>query len=128
MIPLILLCLWNIAIIVKLNVSSRIDNSSERHERSRNRNRAVTVMLLAASITTIICLTPTVIIVFAGRLSWYNFRSGDVDSDARKRLVISVIGFFMYVNHAITFFLYYIISGRRFRTTLFKMVGSWCSQ
>ncbi|XP_064598658.1 FMRFamide receptor-like [Liolophura sinensis] len=118
--PTLLFC--NVMIIVGLRISGRkkqrMTNSTNQTAESKRQQQSVTVMLIVASVTCFVLLTPNAVFFIYQRY-W------DVQSDAYQYASYVFVNSFIYFlsnfNHAINFFLY-VVSGRRFRRVFIALI------
>ncbi|XP_064598654.1 G-protein coupled receptor daf-37-like [Liolophura sinensis] len=118
--PTLLFC--NVMIIVGLRSSARkkerMTNSTNQTAESKRQQQSVTVMLIVASVTCFVLLTPNAIFFIYQR--YWEFQS-DAYQYASYVFVNSFIYFLSNFNHAINFFLY-VVSGRRFRRVFIALI------
>ncbi|XP_041374224.1 growth hormone secretagogue receptor type 1-like [Gigantopelta aegis] len=125
--PMTSLFVLNIVMIVTMNraMQSRHTMHGSRSNSSGDvGQRQLTVMLLLVSFAFLVLTGPMGILLLLSRYTWHPETLGEL---AVSKLTHSVVDNMMYANHAINF-VFYCMSGRRFRDEVRKMFCFTCTR
>ncbi|CAH1796314.1 unnamed protein product [Owenia fusiformis] len=118
LLPFLMLIICNVLIIVQLMRSKKRRQEMNVSSSRTDHTRSMTIMLLAISFIFVI-LTSPIVIYEAGYQDFAKDRSPL--GRARDALVWAIVNMFLYLNHAINFFMY-CLSGSRFREEMRRLL------
>lgn len=121
LIPWPILTFCNVMIICGLRLSAkRKQRLTNQTDGGKNPNLSITIMLVSASVISLILLTPNMVFFLHVRSTKWNYQATAEDY-ATYTFLSSFFFFLSSMNHAINFWVY-VVSGRRFRQRFFDLI------
>ncbi|XP_064598660.1 FMRFamide peptide receptor frpr-18-like [Liolophura sinensis] len=121
LVPWPILTFCNAMIICGLRLSSkRKQRLTNQIDETKNPNLSITIMLVSASVISLILLTPNMVFFLHVRSSQWNYEA-TAEEYATYTFLSAFFFFLSSMNHAINFWVY-VVSGRRFRQRFFDLI------